>query len=391
MEARMADLQVTALGKRLDLTENPLPSYAELRALGSLIPNDGVLPEGLGKWVATTWDSNMTVFRDHQLFSSANSESFLGGPAPLPPLEVDPPDHRRYRRLLDPFFTPKRLQPLGPSLRAQVNTLIDRFIDVGEVDLVAELFIPYPTQVFLTLYGLPEDDRPQFLQWKDAMIRGRYSDPDGEKKAITDFYAYMKSYLAQARGGDDLLSELLASDLSEEEILSISHLFLLAGLDTVTSALTGAFAYLARHPEDRQLIVDDPELIPDAVEELLRIETPAPALFRRVTRDTELDGVQLREGDTIFCHLGAANGDDTSVPEAERVDFKRSRSRHASFGLGPHRCLGSHLARLELRLVLEEFHRRIPTYELASDVDVVRVPFFEGLDRLPIVFPAGGR
>ena len=238
------------------------------------------------------------------------------------------------------------------------------------------------------LYGLPLEDRPLFLRWKDDMIRGSLVDPEVGKRAGTEFYAYMEAFIAERTGGgDDLLSKLVASDLSREEILDVTYLFILAGLDTVTTALCASFAYLARHPEQRRRIVQEPTLIPDAVEELLRVETPAPALTRRATTDVELGGVTIRAGEGVYCHLGAANGDDAAFPHAEQVALDRGENRHASFGLGVHRCLGSHLARLEVRLVIDEFHRRIPDYDLAPDTDLHRVPFFEGFDRLPITFP----
>jgi cytochrome P450 len=187
--------------------------------------------------------------------------------------------------------------------------------------------------------------------------------------------------VAQSRAGEGLTAD---------EILDVTYLFILAGLDTVTTALTLSFAYLARHPEQRRLIVNDPSIIPVAVEELLRVETPAPALVRTATRDLDLGGVTIRKGEGVFCHLGAANGDPAECPRSEEVDLTRRENRHISFGGGIHRCVGSHLARIEVRLVIEEFHRRIPDYQLTPDADLVRVPFFEGLDRLPVTFPAGG-
>jgi cytochrome P450 len=144
-------------------------------------------------------------------------------------------------------------------------------------------------------------------------------------------------------------------------------LFIMAGLDTVTTALTHSFAYLARHPAARRQLVEDPALIRGAVEELIRTTTPAPALVRVATEDVELGGVTVREGQGVFCHLGAANGDPTQQADAELVDLCRQGNRHhASFGLGVRRCVGSHLARMEVRLVIDEFHKRIPDYELGA-------------------------
>jgi cytochrome P450 len=388
--------ELTPLGLRLDLSENHLPAYNALRDVGPLVPFDGCVPAPCD-FLATDWDTISWVFRHPDVFSSAMAETNLGQVRKLIPLEIDPPDHLRYRKLLDPFFSPNRLRPLEASLRQQINDIIDTFIDDGSVDLLERLFIPYPTQVFLTLYGLPLADRSMFIRWKDDMIRGALTDPQLGIKAGEQFYAYMGKLLAERDpSGEDLLSCLLRPDengetLSDEEILDITFLFILAGLDTVTTALTHSFAYLATHVDERRKIVDDPTIIPAAVEEMIRAFTPAPALTRVATRDVELAGITVKAGQSVFCHLGSANGDPAQLPDAQRLDLCRSENRHASFGLGIHRCLGSHLARMEVRLVLDEFHRRIPEYELGAGADLFKVPFFEGVDRLPVVFPPGGR
>jgi len=391
----MQDAAKQVAGERIDLSQNPLPTFARLREAGSVIPAAGVVPVP-ADWVATDHATVEHVFRHPEDFSSSPGKTQLGNARPIIPLEVDPPEHVRYRKLLDPFFAPQKLRPLEPELRRQINSFIDGFIDRGSAELLSEMFVPYPTQVFLTLYGLPLEDRPMFLRWKDDMIRTSLVDPEAGKRAGEELYAYMERLVAERdTNGNDLLSQLVAQSrtgegLTVEEILDVTYLFILAGLDTVTTALGLSFAYLARHPEHRRMIVEQPAIIPTAVEELLRVETPAPALVRTATHDLELGGVTIRKGEGILCHLGAANGDPGATPGAEEVDLTRQDNRHVSFGGGVHRCVGSHLARLEVRLVMEEFHRRIPDYDLGPDADMVHVPFFEGLDRLPITFPAGG-
>jgi cytochrome P450 len=348
-------------------------------------------------WLATDKETVDFVFRHPDLFSSAPGMTSIGNVRPLIPLEVDPPDHRRYRRVLDPFFAPPKLRVLEPALRRQINEFIDGFIDRGEAELLSEFFIPYPAQVFLTMYGLPMQDRDRFLRWKDIFIREAHVDPQAAVRAGEELYEYMARLIAERdAGGDDLLSQLIAQTrsgdgLTSEELQDITYLFIMAGLDTVTTSLYLSFAYLARHPEQRRYLVEhNPDGIPAAVEELIRVETPAPALVRTATADIELGGVLIRKGEGVYCHLGAANSDPAACPHSEEIDLSRDETRHVSFGGGIHRCVGSHLARLEVRLVLEEFHRRIPDYELPDSADTVRVPFFEGLDRLPITFPAGG-
>ena len=248
----------SVLGERLDLSENLLPSFNYLRERGRIIPRDGVVPVP-ADWLATDRETVAYVLRHPELFSSAGDNSYMGTDRPMIPLEVDPPDHVRYRRLLDPFFSPKRLRQLEPSLRVQINEFIDSFIDLGHADLLREFFIPYPTQVFLTLYGLPIEDRPLFLQWKDDMIRGGRLDIEVGRRAVRELTAYMERHFATKRGEDGLLGQLLAQTrqpdgLTEQEVLDITILFVLAGLDTVTTALTHGFAYLAAHPDQRQVI-----------------------------------------------------------------------------------------------------------------------------------------
>jgi cytochrome P450 len=387
---------MTELGLRLDLGENPLPAYDRYREAGAIVANDGVVPTGV-EWIATDRATIAEVFRDPGTFSSAGTTTHLGNTRPMIPLEIDPPEHLRYRKLLDPFFSPNLLRKIEPELRRQVNDFIDSFIDRGSVDLLGEFFIPYPTQVFLTMYGLPLADRDRFLFWKDEAIRTGLTDPEAAQRAVAEVYAYVADVVeTREELGDDLLSQLIAQarrgeGLTLEELQDITFLFMLAGLDTVTTALTLSFAYLARHPDQRRQLVADSSLVPAAVEELLRITTPAPAKDRHITRDIELGGVTMRAGESVSCHLGAANGDPEVCTDPHEVNWGREANKHATFGLGVHRCLGSHLARMELRVVLEEFHRRIPDYEIAADADLFRVPFYEGLERLQIEFPAGGR
>jgi cytochrome P450 len=382
-------------GERIDRSQNPMPTYEGLRGRGPVIPAQGVIPIP-ADWVATDLETVEFVFRHPEDFSSAPGKTSLGNTRPLLPLEVDPPEHIRYRKLLDPFFAPGKLRPLEPALRAQINEFIDSFIARGEADLWSEMFVSYPTQVFLTLYGLPLEDKKLFLRWKDDMIRTSLTDPEAGRRAGEEFYAYM-AQLVDARddGGDDLLSQLLAESragtgLTVEEITDVTYLFILAGLDTITNALMLSFAYLATHPEQRHKLVEDPTLVASAVEELLRVETPAPALVRTATRDVDLGGVTVREGETVFCHLGAANGDPAGRPDPDSVDLARRENRHLSFGGGIHRCVGSHLARLEVRLVMEEFHHRIPDYALAPGTNLVGVPLLDPLEGLRITFPPGG-
>jgi cytochrome P450 len=182
----------------------------------------------------------------------------------------------------------------------------------------------------------------------------------------------------EAEVGDDRLTE--------EEILGICFLFILAGLDTVTDSLECFMARLAQHPEERRQIVDDPAVIPSAVEELLRWETPVTTVARVATRDMELEGCPIHKGESISVVIGSANTDEEAVPGADQVDLARTENRHLAFGGGVHRCLGSNLARLELRVALREWHRRIPDYSIAPDTNLVYMMGLRQIDELPLLF-----
>lgn len=333
------------------------------------------------------------------LFSSNMDAVDLGNVRPLIPLQVDPPEHAKYRRILDPLFTPREMARREPAITALVNQMIDGFADRGECDFHAEFAVPLPCTVFLQLLGLPLADLDKFLVWKDAVIR-----PEGAKgfkehreaaaPAAHQIYAYFEraidDHIANPR--EDVLSALIAAEiegapLSREELLDICFLFLIAGLDTVTDSLDCFFVYLARHPEQRRLLIEDPDILPGAIEELLRWETPVPGVARIAVQDVEVGGCPIRNGERVSPLLGAANTDPAEFDDPETVDFARNPNRHRAFGGGPHRCLGSHLARLELRVALREFHRRIPDYEIRSGTELKYTTALRSVEALPLTFP----
>lgn len=316
-----------------------------------------------------------TVLHDPERFSSGPDALFLGSKTGLVPLQVDPPGHVRYRRLLDPLFTPRRLAALEAGVAELTNRCLDGFIDRGRCDLSSELAVPVPCGTFLQLMGLPLEGLDEFIERKDDIIRpvGSNQDEVEAKRAAAGRWIYemYTGELDRRRGapaGDDVLGHLVAQEeageLTREESLNISYLLLIAGLDTVTDSIECCFAYLVEHPEHRRRLAAEPELAPRAVEELLRWMNPVPSVVRVVTEDTELEGCPLPKGTRISVLLASANVDGTRFAEPERVDFDRSVTKHVGFGLGIHRCLGSHLARLELRVVLREWHRRIADYRL---------------------------
>jgi cytochrome P450 len=255
-----------------------------------------------------------------------------------------------------------------------VGELLDGFAGRGSCDFHNELATPLPSGIFLALMGLPAEDLPQFLEWRDQTIRPKVEPGDVEGahrlrqeagRAISD---YFRSAIAARRAerDDSLLSLIVHADFggrpfSEEELLGMSHLLLIGGLDTVTATLDCMIAYLVEHPERRRELVEDPSLIPAAIEELLRFLSPVMVIPRSAAEDISLRGVDIRAGDGVTLVLGAANVDGDAFDKTE-VDFHREANKHVAFGSGHHLCLGAHLARLELRVVLEELHARIPDY-----------------------------
>jgi cytochrome P450 len=341
------------------------------------------------------------ALRHADVFSSDMEAISIGNVRPLIPLQVNPPDHVKYRRLLDPLFAPKQVALLENDVRKLSNQLIDDFVDTGECEFNSAFAIPLPCTVFLRLLGLPLEDLDLFLELKDNIIR-----PGGTSGARSDeefmqiqaetgqrIYAYFEQVLdeRERQPQDDLLSGFLEAEvddhrLTREDILDICYLFLLAGLDTVTASVGCMVSYLAQHPEQRDRLVDDPSLVPGAVEELLRWETPVPGVPRVVAEDVELCGERLEAGERVTVLIGSANIDDSEFPEPDRVDFERPANRHLAFGGGVHRCLGSHLARLELRVALETIHERIPDYAIKPGETPKYSMGIRAVEYLPLVF-----
>ncbi|OBI87248.1 cytochrome P450 [Mycobacterium asiaticum] len=339
------------------------------------------------------------------LFSSNMDAVDLGNLRPLIPLQVDPPDHAKYRRILDPLFTPREMARREPQVTALVNEMIDRFAGRGECDFHAEFAVPLPCTVFLQLLGLPLQDLDKFLEWKDGVIRPEGATDWDDRHAASapvalQIYEYfdraIDDHIASPR--DDVLSAMIAADLKDadagapkkltrEELLDICFLFLIAGLDTVTDSLDCFFVFLARHPEHRHQLVEQPDILPHAIEELLRWETPVPGVARVAMQEVEVGGCPIHKGDRVSPLLGAANTDPAEFPEPELVDFARNPNRHRAFGGGPHRCLGSHLARMELRVALREFHRRIPNYEIPPGTELKYTAALRSVEALPLTFP----
>ena len=354
--------------------------------------------------VISRYEDVVAALRQPDVFSSEmDLHLALGNSRPMIPQQIDPPEQTKFRKILDPRFSRKRMAEIEPRVRQHANELIDAVIDKGECEFDQAFAIPLPCSAFLGLMGLPQEELPLFLEFKDGIIRPNLQTTDLEEAqkirvaTAQRIYEYFEKLidLRKAHPKDDLMTYLVTAEvdghvLTREDILDICFLLILAGLDTVTATLGCNVAYLARHPDKRRSIVARPELIDGMVEELLRWETPVTAVPRVLKQAVTLEGMEMSAGEMVTLLLGAANVDDGEFGNAGEVDFERERNRHLAFGGGAHRCLGSHLARMELRVALEEWHRRIPDYSIKPGETPTYSPGIREVQYLPLVWNVSG-
>jgi cytochrome P450 len=288
---------------------------------------------------------------------------------------IDGEEHRRIRSLVSKAFTPRRVEALRPRIEAAVEELLDPVAARGEMELVHDLAHPLPVIVIAELLGVPLEDRDRFRVWSSevAEILDPLSGREGLDPAwrgAEGLAGYFRELLAERRRApkDDLLSAMLASEeagrgLEETDLLSLCGLLLAAGHETTTNLIGNAVLALLRHPGEKKRLLDDPTLIPGAIEEFLRFDSPVQLTDRVISEDLDFRGHRFRKGQLAICLLGAANHDPERFPDPERLDVTRADRGHLAFGLGPHVCLGAPLARLEGELAIGGLLRRFPNFE----------------------------
>ncbi len=390
----MSDVSLSNAEVDLEALAHPQPMYSLLREAGPCVD----MADGDMNMVIVGGDADVRHVLQHpEIFSSGIDAVAIGQIRPLIPLQIDPPDHKNFRKLLDPIFAPKQVALLEDRTRTIVRDLIAAVIDDGACNFHTAIAETLPTTVFLQLLGLPLSRAQEFIKLKDGIIRPPVT-TNAERVAYTSKVgAKVYAVLQEAIDGrvadrqEDILSMFLDAEvdghrLTNDDILDIGYLFFIAGLDTVTSSLDCMLSYLAQHPEQRQQLVDDPSLIQHAIEEMLRWETPVTGVVRVTTEDTEIGGCPIAKGRTVSVILGSANVDERAWSDPDTIDFDRPENRHLAFGGGAHRCLGSHLARMELRVALEEWHKAVPEYRLKDGIELVYSQGLRSVDNLELVW-----
>lgn len=328
--------------------------------------------DGKGTWVITRAKDQRRVLQDPETFSSHRSifASALGESWPMIPLELDPPEHGAFRSLLNPLLSPKRVMVLEPAVRERAAFLIDRIAAAGtDCDVMKDFALPFAVNIFLRFLGLSDDRLEEFVSWANDLLHGdNVKRPAAARTIIT----FVEDLAAQRRRQptDDFMSFLVQAKvndrpLTDMEVRGTGVLLFVAGLDTVAAAIGFDLAYLARNPKDQALLRAEPKRIVLAAEELLRAY-PTVQMIRVATKDVDFDGAPIKKGDYVSCATMIANRDPAEFPNPDVIDLAREDNRHTAFAYGPHRCLGSHLARREIVIGLEEWLKRIPEFRIKA-------------------------
>jgi cholest-4-en-3-one 26-monooxygenase len=363
--------------------------------------------DGPGFWAITKHADVKHVSRTPELFSSERQGVMLRDPAPHElsaiqaiMISMDPPRHRQYRNLVNKVFTPRMIDRLRPRVETMVERILDAVAEREECDFVSELAAPLPMQVICEMMGVPEEDRAAVYDLSNKMVG--FDDPElregfmpaGEmdyQLASAEMFFYGQKLAAKARShpGEDLATALLAAEVDGEKLsdLDFNSFFLLlaiAGNETTRTVTTNGMLALIEHPDQRALLESDPSLLPSAVEEMLRWSPPVHHFRRTATSDTEIRGVEIREGDKLLLWYPAANRDEEVFEQPDVFDIRRDPNEHLSFGIGEHFCLGANLARLELRMIFAGLLRRRRRIELAAKPRRLRSNFINGVKEMRV-------
>ncbi|MCV7096550.1 cytochrome P450 [Mycobacterium kubicae] len=372
---------------------DPYPAYRELRATSPVCWNDVT-----NFWALLKYEDVRFVSSNPALFSSTQGITIPDPQLPNPVQEgglifTDPPRHRQLRKLINSGFTRRHVAILEPKIRDIVRGILAD-IEPGTVhEFAEEIAAPLPTRIIAQLLGAPPDDWEQFRAWSDAMTGS--ADPEIELDTLVaagQLYEYFHQLISdrRAQARDDMLSILVNAEidglrLSDEELVNFAFLLLVAGNETTRNLIALGTLALIEHPDQLRMLIDDPALIPGAVEEMLRWNSPVVHMARTATADVEIRGKRIRAGEVVVMLYGSANRDeDVFGSDAEEFDITRHPNPHIAFGCGEHSCLGAQLARLEAGLLFDELLRRFPRIELVGEVSRMRATMVPGVKRMPV-------
>jgi cytochrome P450 len=388
-----------------DMLRNPYPAYEKMRAGAPVLH---VPPANL--WMIFDYDGVKRALYDHETFSSRASPPGPTG-APLDWLIFfDPPRHTKLRALIMRAFTPRVIANLEPRIRELSSELLDQTIERGEMDLCADFSVPLPMMVIAEMLGIPIADRPQFKRWSDVLLSLAETISGSEETAArvgqefgevtVEMRVYLTGLLVERRAApkDDLLTKLVEAEvdgeqLTEEEILDFFQVLLLAGSETTTNLINNAVLCFLENPDQLARLRASPDLLPSAIEEVLRYRSPVQAMPRKTKRDVEVHGQVIPAGEFVLAMIGSANRDPEHFKDAGRFDVTRDPNPHIAFGHGIHFCLGAALSRLEARIALPDLLSRLTGFKLASEEpwEPRKAFHVHGPTRLPIRFEPGKR
>jgi cytochrome P450 len=355
---------------------DPAASWAELREQCPIAWSD----RQDGFWVVSRYDDAVAIARDSQSFNNSGGPQFG---TPRPPLEVDRPLHTQFRRILQPYFTKQRVGELEDRVRVYVTEMLEPVLDAGGGDLAEALTYPLPARVLCAWLGLPDSAWAYLKRVADELFNaeeGRGDDPAVRARCNDELYEYSRRMVHERTG--DLINGLL-EQVDEEDVVQVVRLLIVAGHNSTTGALGNCILRIATHPDVQQKLRDEPELIPSAVEEFLRLEPSVQAMPRWVNEDTEVLGCPVNAGDKIMLLWASANRDPEHFEQPDACILDREPNDHLTFGRGIHRCIGMDLARLELRVALEELLARTSSIEL-SDTPTRTTFIRQGVSYLPV-------
>jgi len=342
-------------------------------------------------WGIFGFDEVLAAITDVKTFSSVTP---IPGATRMIPLEADPPEHTPYRRMINPYFTATKMAELEEEIRPFAGEMLEEVISQGFVDFVDSFAKPYPGRTLCKFLGVPDDDWLYINSWHQELAkRGGRNEPGRPKRdaVIQEIAPYLRTVIAQRRldlRDDDILSAILSTEidgnvLSDDAVIGYVVLLLTAGHETITDGLTNLVVRLARDSELQNRLRANPDRIPDAIEESVRIDAPLQSMQRKCVRDVEIGGESIKAGEYVYLNVGSANVDQNHWEDPGTFDIDRTDKRHLGFGRGVHQCFGAPLARLQMRIVIEELLARTESFELAGDVHRHTWPS-HGADTLPL-------